>query len=426
MKVLLINASDCEGGAARAAQRLQHGLNRSHIDAQMLVQSRTGVGAKVIAPQTRVAQGIARSRISFDALPLKFYPKSQGHNFSVQWLPDRLAAQVTHLHPDVINLHWLGEGFVRVESLAQIQRPLVWTLHDMWPFTGGCHYAFGCDRYEQSCGQCPQLGSKREQDLSRWIWQRKHKAWQNVDLTVVAVSHWLADCARQSSLFGQRRIEVIPNGIDSDLYRPIDKQWARQVLRLPLDKTLILFGAVSATDDQRKGFHLLQPALQSLCQSGWRDRLELVVFGSERPTQPPELGTTIHYLGSLRDDLSLALAYAAADVFVLPSLEENLANTMMEALACGTPCVAFKIGGMPDLIEHELNGYLAKPYDIEDLAQGLAWIIGDSVRWQQLSQRSREKVMQEFTQQQQVDRYCRLFSTLVDPVMTGAQPSLQS
>ncbi len=414
MKVLLLNTADRDGGAARAAQRLHQGLDHQGLDCQMWVQSRTGQNPQVRGPKTRFAQGVAQARLSLDALPLKRYPQRQDQTFSVQWVPDQLAPAIAQWQPDVINLHWINEAFVRLESLAQWHRPLVWTLHDMWPFTGGCHYAFDCDRYTEQCGQCPQLGSDRPQDLSHQIWQRKAQTWKNLDLTVVTVSHWLADCARRSSLFGPRPIEVIANGIDTELYRPIDRQWARQLLQLPQDKALILFGAVSATGDRRKGFHLLQPALQRLCRAEeWRDRLELVVFGSEQPADPPDFGTQVHYLGSFRDDLSLALVYAAADLFVLPSLEENLANTIMEALACGTPCVAFKVGGMPDLIEHERNGYLAQPYDIKDLAQGLAWVLSDPARRHRLSARSREKVLEEFTQARQAQAYKQLFRYLL-------------
>lgn len=412
MNVLLASSHDIDGGAARAAYRLHQGLQQIGVSSQMLVQSKTSADSSVIAPKTQIAQGIAKARLTFDALPLKRYKQRQNVTFSVQWLPEQMAARINQLNPDVVNLHWINEAFVQIESIAKLNRPIVWSLHDMWAFTGGCHYTDQCDRYTKSCGHCPQLQSQKTSDLSRSIWQRKAKAWKSADLTIVALSQWLADCARSSSLFQNLRIEVIPNGIDTNRYRPVHRAFAREVLGLPQDKHLALFGATAGTSDPRKGFHLLQPALQSLAQSGWGDSLELVVFGSDRPQNPPEFGMKVHYLGTFRDDLSLSLLYSAADVFILPSTQENLANTIMEAMACGTPCVAFEIGGMPDLIEHQKSGYLANPYWIDDLAKGIVWSIEDPDRHQQLSARSREKVEQEFTQDRQAHRYRSLFEEL--------------
>jgi glycosyltransferase involved in cell wall biosynthesis len=313
----------------------------------------------------------------------------------------------------VINLHWINAGYLQVETIAKFNKPLVWTLHDMWAFTGGCHYSQDCDRYTASCGACPQLHSSKDWDLSRWVWQRKAKAWRNLNLTIVTPSSWLAKCARSSSLFQEQRVEVIPYGLDTEKYKPLNRQVARELLNLPQDKQLVLFGALSATGDQRKGFHLLQPALQDLSKSGWQDRLELVIFGSSEPANPPELGFKAHYLGTLNDDISLALVYSAADVFVAPSVQDNLANTVLEAIACGTPCVAFNIGGMPDMIEHQKNGYLAQAYKTEDLAQGIAWVLENNERHGKLGARAREKAQQEFTLEIQARRYLSLFTEIL-------------
>lgn len=412
MKVLLVNSSDLEGGAARAAYRLHQGLQGIGVTSQMLTQTKLSSDKSVLAPKTRLEQGIARARLTLDALPLKLYPQRNQAILSLQWLPENISSQITQINPDIVNLHWINDAYVQIETLAKLKRPVVWSLHDMWAFTGGCHYSFECSRYIESCGSCPQLQSQQDWDVSRWTWQRKVKAWKNTNITIVALCEWMAKCARSSSLFQDLRIEIIPNGLDTQTYKPIDRQIARELLKLPQDKHLVLFGSISATSDKRKGFHLLQPALQSLCQSGWYDKLELVVFGATQPENPPDLGTRTHYLGTFRDDLSLALVYSAADVFVLPSTEENLANTVMEAIACGVPCVAFNIGGMPDMIEHQQNGYLTQPYQVEDLAQGIAWVLENEARHQNLAQRAREKVEQEFTQEQQSRRYQALFTEL--------------
>lgn len=415
MNILLLNTTDIKGGAARASYRLHQGLQSINAHAQMLVQTKHGDAQTVIgwSDESGTGRAISGSRLTLEQLPLKLYRNRIRSFYSLQWLPDNIASQVAQLKPDVINLHWVCSSYLQIETLAKLNKPLVWTLHDMWPFTGGCHYSGDCDRHVVSCGACPQLGSSKNWDLSRWVWQRKAKAWKNLNLTIVSPSSWLAKCSSSSSLFKNLRVEVIPNGLDTEKYRPIDRKVARELLRLPQDKQLVLFGSFKATSNQRKGFHLLQPALQELSQSGWQDRLELVIFGASRPENPLKLGFKAHYLGTLNDDLSLSLVYSAADVFVLPSVEDNLPNTVIEAISCGTPCVAFKIGGMPDTIEHQKNGYLAQPYKIEDLAQGIAWVLGNEERYQKLSYRAREKAEQEFALEIQARRYESLFNEIL-------------
>jgi glycosyltransferase involved in cell wall biosynthesis len=286
-------------------------------------------------------------------------------------------------------------------------------LHDIWAFTGGCNYSSGCDQYIKFCGACPQLGSQKESDISQWVWQRKAKAWKNINLTIVTPSRWLAECARKSSLFHNLRIEVIANGLDDQVYKPIDQTMARKLLNLPLDKKLVLFGAMNSTSNRRKGFHLLEPALRKLSQDKSQENIELVIFGASQPANIPNFGLKTHYLGRLYDDISLALVYSAADVMTVPSIQEAFGQTASESLACGTPVVAFDITGLKDIVAHQQNGYLAKPFDVDDLAKGIAWVLEDKHRWLSLSQRSREKVEQEFTLQAQAQKYISLYRSLL-------------
>ncbi|NMG06334.1 glycosyltransferase family 4 protein [Brasilonema sp. UFV-L1] len=415
MKALILSNSDISGGAARATYRLHQGLQDINFNSQMLVQVKNSDNQAVIGSRavSGIGQVVTGLRLVLDQVPLKFYNNRVSTTFSPQWLPDTIHSKIAQLAPDIINLHWVSAGYLQIETIAKFNKPIVWTFHDMWAFTGGCHYNQDCDRYTASCGACPQLGSSKNWDLSRWVWQRKAKAWKNLNLTIVTPSSWLAQCVKVSSLLKERRVEVIPYGLDTQKYRPINKQVARSLLNLPQDKELLLFGALQATSDKRKGFHLLQPALHKLNESGWKDRLELVVFGSSKAESSTNFGFKSHYLGVLSDDLSLALAYSAADVFIAPSVQDNLPNTVLEAIACGTPCVAFDIGGMPDMIEHQKNGYLAQPYKIEDLAGGIAWVLENKERHQKLSYRAREKAEQEFTLEIQARRYLSLFKSLV-------------
>lgn len=414
MKILLLSTYDLQGGAARAAYRLHKGLQNIGVASQMLVQTKHSDDETVIAPLTKTDKGIAKLKPTLDALPLQFYRQRDRAHYSLQWFPDAIAPIVAKTAPDVINLHWSNDGYIKIETISNLKNPIVWTLHDMWAFTGGCHYSQDCDHYTKSCGACPQLHSHSNWDLSHWIWRRKARAWKDLNLAIVTPSEWLAKCAESSSLFQDCRIEVIPNGLDIDRYKPISRQVARDLLNLPQDKQLILFGALGATSDQRKGFHLLQPALKILGESGRRENLEMVVFGTSQPSEPLNLGLRTHYLGKLSDDISLALVYAAADVFVAPSTQDNLPNTVMEALACGTPCVAFKVGGMPDMIEHQKNGYLAQTFDSADLAMGIVWVLEDSDRHQRLSNNARKKAEQEFSLELQARRYSALLNQVLN------------
>jgi len=379
----------------------------------MLAESKASDDKAVFAPLTKLEKAASKLRAHLDTLPLNLYPDRDQVPYAVQWVPGNLRKKIDAWDPDIVNLHWICNGYVNIEAIGRFDRPIVWSLHDMWPFTGGCHYDQGCERYAQSCGACPQLHSWRERDLSHWTWWRKRKAWRNADLTIVALSRWLAKCARKSSLFRDLRIEVISNGLDVARFKPVDKHVAREVLNLPFDKDLVLFSAMSAVSDLRKGFDLLESALHHLRDSTHQLKMDVVVFGASEPSLPVDLGFASHYLGVLRDEISVSLAYAAADAFVAPSRQDNLPNTVVESLACGTPCVAFDIGGMLDMIDHKRNGYLAEPFDVEDFARGIAWILEDEERRQRLSQNARQKAVREFDQELQARRYLSLFEDIL-------------
>lgn len=412
MKVVLLNSSDTEGGAARAAYRLHQGLQGIGVSSQMLVKNKKSGEPNVILSQNGIANKLDKIISTISNSPLRLYPERNRGIFSSEWLPDSLAAKVAKIQPDIINLHWVCGGYMQVESVPKFNKPLVWTLHDMWPFTGGCHYSEECDRYTKSCGSCPQLHSSKDSDLSRWVWQRKAQAWKNLNLTLVTPSHWLAECAKSSSLLQEYPINVIANGLDPEVYKPLNRLMLRKSLNLPQNKQLVLFGAMQGTDDRWKGFPLLVLALQSLSKSGWQDKIELLVFGSSQPENPIDVGFKTHYLGRLEDE-SLAKIYAAADVMVVPSRYEAFGQTASEALACGTPVVAFDVTGLKDIVDRQQNGYLAKPYETEDLARGIAWVLEDPDRHQKLCRSARLKVEEKFTLQVQARAYKNLYEEIL-------------
>ncbi|MBD1848398.1 glycosyltransferase family 4 protein [Cyanobacteria bacterium FACHB-63] len=415
ISILHLCESDVDNGGARAAYRLHRGLRSLGHNSQLLVR------AKFSADSTVIAEKSLLTKISppLSGLPLRLYPNRLGGMFSSQWVPDVFSGRGKRTNADVINLHWLCNGFLQIETLAKFHRPLVWTLHDMWPFTGGCHYAENCENYQGSCGACPQLQSNRTGDLSHWVWKRKAKAWKNLNLTLVATSAWMAACARSSSLFKDSRIEIIPLGLDTQKYKPHHQGFAREALNLPQDKKLVLFGAIGGTSDHRKGFHLLQPALQRLSQSGWQDQIELVIFGASQPEQAIELGLRTHYVERLNDDLSLALVYSAADVMIVPSVQEAFGQTASEAQSCGTPVVAFNATGVKDVVDHQQTGYLATPFEVEDLAKGIVWVLEDRERHRHLQFQAREKALQEFDFETQADRYMSLYMDIMGGLKQG-------
>lgn len=412
MNILHLCTSN-QGGAGRAASRLNDGLHHLGITSHLLVQRYASQSSRISGPDRPLPRISALLKLPerLDALPLKKYRRSPQDLFSVQWWSSLRPRQIAHHRPDIINLHWINFGFVGIDRISQLPQPLVWTLHDMWAFTGGCHYSGDCQQYRYSCGSCPQLNSVDHRDLSNSVWKHKRDAWRRLNLTVVAPSQWMAQAASSSSLFHDVRVEVIPNGIDLQRYKPFSKNQAREWLNLPQDKRLVLFGAADVRD-RRKGFSLLLSALKQLDQTLWRDRIELVIFGSEAPAEPLPIGLPVHWMGTLHDDISLSLLYAAADLFVAPSQEDNLPNTVVEAMACGTPTVAFKIGGLPDLITHEQNGYLARPFEVDDLAQGVIWLLSQSERYLQICHNARLTIERKFSLEHQAKRYAALYDEL--------------
>jgi len=411
MKILHLAMHE-SSGAGRAALRLHLGLLNEKINSSVLVlQKGTALQTVQKLDSQTVLYKKIQSKLLVKTLNLFFTCNT---TFSLNATPSLIQSRIKNLNPNIINLHWVGWEFLRIEDLKDFKIPCVWTLQDMWPFTGGCHYNQDCNHYTSSCGACPQLHSNKNSDLSHWVWQRKAKAWKDLNLTIVAPSSWMAQCARSSSLFRELRIEVIPFCLDTEKYKPLNCKLARKLLNLPQDKQLVLFGALSATTDIRKGFHLLLLALRYLSKSGWGERLELAVFGATQPENPVDLGFKTHYLGHINEDLSLANVYSAADVMIVPSIQESFGQTASESLACGTPVVAFDATGLKDIVDHKQDGYLAQPFEIEDLAKGIAWTLEDKERHQKLCKYAREKAEQKFALELQARRYMSLYADILD------------
>lgn len=414
MKILIVNTHDIQGGAARAANRLHKGLLAHGIDSQMLVQTKSSQDFRVLAPQTKLDKVKSKIRPYLDRIGLNKYKNRTQTLFSKGIGGDgSLAERINALKPDIVHLHWINEGFLSINDIARIKAPIVWSLHDMWPFTGGCHYDEWCGAFVKGCGSCKVLVSDKANDLSSKVIRLKQKAYAKANITVVGLSNWLAEEARKSKLFADKKIVNLPNPIDPKEFCPMDKDFARRLFGLPADKKLILFGAMGATADPRKGFSQLAGALEQLSSD-----YELVVFGSEEPQTPQGFKQKAHYLGMLNDNVSLKALYNAADVMVVPSLQENLSNAIMESLACGTPVVAFDIGGNGDLITHQQNGYLATRFDTSDLATGIEQQFSKSDKICSSQQISAD-TYNHFAVNVVIPRYIDLYQSIVEAKKVG-------
>jgi len=413
MKVIIVSTSDMNGGAARAAYRIFRGLRQQGVEAQMLVQERLSDETHVQGPEGKLGKGLAALRPTLDQLPLWLSGESQ-RPVSFAWISDGVSRALDAMQPDIIHLNSWNKGFMRIGALRRLKAPIVWTMHDMWPFTGGCHYDHGCGRYIHACGRCPQLESLSELDLSRWTWKRKRSVYRKKSLVLVSPSRWLAQCAEQSSLFHGHPIHVIPNGLDTQRFKPVDRGQARNWLGLPQDKKLVLFSGMNAVKNPLKGFHFLTQSLDYLVEMGWRDRLELVVLGSSQPTQPLDIPIPIHFFGRIQDEISLALINGAVDVLVIPSFMDNFPNTILEALSCGTPVAGFRVGGIPEMVDHQSNGFLADPKDPGGLAYGIDWILSNDLRWNSLTIQARRSVLENYDQKSVAEKYLALYSEVLN------------
>lgn len=409
MKIMHLNAFEGRGGAAIAAVRLHQGLLTAGMDSDMLVQFKDGDMPGVHGPQSKWSKAVALFQDTAEVLPQLSYRNRRTTVFSTSWLSSSIAKRVAGYRPDIVQLHWLHAGMASVADLGRFTQPLVWTMHDMWPFTGGCHYAGDCLAYQQQCGRCPQLGSLTKRDISCRTIERKRRNWQGLPITPVAPSQWLADHAAHSSLFADRDIRVIPNGLDLSRWRPVDRQQARQLLGLP-DGPLLLFCAARGLTSPFKGGAGLLEILSDLHARGRRFTLVLMGDSALPPGMHAEF--PVHALGKLHDDISKVLAYSAADVTLHTAEQENLPNTIAESLACGTPVIGNAVGGVPEMIDERDNGLLIPAGDHAAFARALAWYL-DSADHACMSRAARRKAMASYDLAKTASSYRGLYEELL-------------
>lgn len=412
MRVLLVNTSELIGGAAIAASRLTDVLNRHGVEARLLVRDRqTSRAATLRLPQR------LRLRAAFLWERLRIWMVN-GFRREGLWSVDSACCgvDITSLpafrEADLIHLHWVNQGLL---SMAQIEKilgsgkPVVWTMHDMWPCTAVCHHARDCRHFHTHCHDCPQLLRPAAHDLSWQVFSAKERAYARAKINFVACSQWLAGEARKSALLQQHTICSIPNTYDSALFHPASQAEARRRLGLPAQVPLLLFACQKVTNS-RKGLDILFEALQSPLLAQASADLHLVVVGEMAEGLQRQLPFPVHAIGYLSAEADMAALYQAASVFVTPSLEENLPNTIMEAMASGTPCVGFSIGGIPEMIDHLANGYVARYRDIDDLAQGIRYVLENRER---LSRNAVGKAVATWNEETVARQYISLYQSLI-------------
>jgi len=411
LEVLHVSYSNHGGGAARAAFRILQAQRRVGLEATMLVNESQNPGGIIRLPKKNRVRSTRRllSKIA-DAAIARLQSNSNTNLHSPAFFSAMKIKEINSTSADIVNLHWTGGGMLSVFAISRIKKPVVWTLHDMWAFSGSEHYDDGNQRWINGYKSNSFLKEHKGLDVDRLVWKFKKLLWKK-PFSIVTPSNWLEESVKTSELMGGWPVETIPNPIDLEAWRAEDKQTSRNLLGLPKDGNVILFGAIGGAKDSRKGFDLLMDALNKL--HGSDPLFSLVVFGQETSTLISGLKSKIIFLGSIQDDLTLRLAYSAADVFVIPSRQDNLPNTGIEATACGTPVVAFDIGGMSDIVQHRNTGYLARAFDAEDLAMGIEWALGQK-KFGLISGRCRARAEDFFNYDLIGQKYQKLYERLIE------------
>lgn len=411
MRACVVNSTDINGGAARASYRIHQALRVLGLDSRMWVNQASAGDWTVGSPQNKFDKAMAIIRPELIRPLNKLLITNNPVIHSPAALPSRWVHRINESDADIVHLHWVQGEMLSIADIGRINKPIVWTLHDMWAFCGAEHYTED-ERWRTGYMRSNRPAYESGFDLNRWSWNRKRKHWKK-PIQIVTPSNWLAKCVRESQLMREWPVSVIPNPIDTECWKPIQKKIARDILGLPPEVPLLLFGAMGGGRDPRKGFDLFKHALCHLHDHPQVQEMQLVIFGQSAPQCPPDFGFPIHYMGHLHDDLSMRALYSSADLLVVPSRQDNLPNTGIEAQACGTPVAAFQVGGLIDIVEHEETGYLAKAFDVEDLARGILWVLEDENRRSVLSKNARSKAEMIYTSAAVAKQYINIYKKVL-------------
>lgn len=411
MKVLLVNTSERAGGAAIACNRLMEALNHNGVKAKMLVRNRQTNSSSV----TSIPIGIKQKFDFIWERGVIFALNNLKKNGIFQVDIANTGTDITQMpefrEADVIHLHWTNQGFLSLDNIDKILhsgKKIVVTMHDQWYFTGICHYSSECNRYQSFCTNCPQMKGKFR-DIAQHVFKKKQAMYSTSSITFVGCSQWIADMARLSSLTKGQTVTNIPNAIDTDAFSPKDWKLSRRAFGLPEDKKLILFGAQRITDE-RKGFKYLAEACKIIKeqQPGAASEIGIVVVGGKSEAISNALPLPVFTVPYISEESEMVKLYNAVDIYVTPSLQDNLPNTIVEAMACGIPCVGFRVGGIPEMIDHEANGYVAEYRDANDFAQGILWTLAIE-NYTELSNAARSKALNTYSENAVAKKYIEVY-----------------
>jgi glycosyltransferase involved in cell wall biosynthesis len=419
LKVVHLNTYEGNGGAGRACLRLNNALKASGTDSSVLVFTHLKESTETKALSNNFFQkALAVLYILAERYLVQFFVKALKTPFSLQWFGRSVIKHPDVKNADIIHLHWINHGFLSPKFLAQLdelEKPIVWTFHDSNAFTGGCHVRYACEHFHKECGFCPLLKKSHKNDISHQTWMRKSRAYSELNCHIVAPSQWMADSVKFSSLMGFRAVTVIPNTIETNVFKPYVKAEAKKMLKIPADKFVLMSGFMPSKNDKHKGTEYLIEALNDLSTRPGvvKEDIELLIFGNKDNADMPEFPFKTTFLGTISNDEHLAKCYSAADVFITPSLEDNLPNTVMEALSCATPVVAFATGGIPDMVKHLENGYLAEYQNAEDLATGIEWLYQDE-NAPDIQKEARKTILTYFSEPVIAEKHMDLYQSLLN------------
>jgi len=414
MRILIVNTSEKVGGAAIAANRLMEALKKHGVSVRMLVRDRQTSSMSVVQVETGLMQAV---RFAWERFVIFVSNRFHRHNLFAVDIANT-GYDITKMkdfeQADVIHLHWVNQGFLSLNDLDRILhsgKKIVVTLHDMWYFTGICHYSGDCGKYQDKCNGCPMIYHSGDgKDLSYKVFSRKQRMYEDADITFVGCSKWIAGLAKSSALAKNQRVVSIPNAINTDVFKPMDKTEARKKCKLPVDKKLLLFGSQRITDE-RKGFKYLAEACEIIKKKypDVAEKMGLVVVGGKSETIQSEVVIPVYSVDYVSNEKDMVAIYNASDIYVTPSLQDNLPNTIVESMACGIPCVGFNIGGIPEMIDHKQNGYVAEYQNADDFANGILWTLDDS-RHKQLSVSAYDKAISTYSESSVAEQYCKIYN----------------
>ncbi len=395
-----------------ASFRLHNELAKT-IDSNIFTSANSIKSNLIIQPISLFEKFTAKFCLLRELIISKIFPNSRKAYFSYNIGPVLIQLfwlnKLFKIRTKIFHLHWIGNGFLNLNQIKKIKKPIVITLHDVWFITGGCHVNFECKKYETGCDKCPMFENKFNPfNITKMIYDLKANIFKNKNIELVVLSQWMKDIVAKSPIFSNSNINLIPNGVNLNIFTPYNKNVARSFFSINLDTKIILYGGISAKSDYNKGYDLLIDCIHLLNLND----IEIVVFGEKTPSSSLFAGYKFTSVGYLSNEIDLAKLYSAADIVIVPSRQESFSQVSLEAISCGTPVVAFDYSGPRDIIKHKVNGYLAKPYDPKDLAKGIEWIFDSLSKSNQLCIKAREIAIEKFdikkVAQSHIDLYNRI------------------